>query len=131
MSRSKKIALVGVIVAVIVALTNLVEELAGMTEMFNAYAKDGFGYSLIIATVAVLMIAIGIALALLKVIAFKRLDTPKEKGWLIFLLTLGLLALLFAIQSLISGEIFNFALQFIQALTFVTAFYLKKRRINV
>lgn len=126
MSINKKSALVGVSVAFVVAIFNFINILGEMVQMYNNYSKAS-EFSWVIFVVTVLMLAFTVALILLKITAFRRIDTAKERPWKIFLFILGIITLLSSILSIISGNILNFAFQFIQGLSFVLSFLLNKK----
>jgi uncharacterized membrane protein len=124
MSKSKKAALIGVIVAIIIAVLNFIIELG---QMSNLYAKnsDVQNSGLLIAGASIFILAFGITLTLLKFFAFKRIDTHKEKPWKIFLLVVGIFASLQAVIILVSGKVIGL-LTLVMGVLFVLSFALKE-----
>lgn len=129
MSIAKKFALIGVIVAVVVAVINFIVALGTMVNLWSEYSKDGAGFSLMIAAAAIFILAFGVAITILKIIAFRRLDTPKEKGWRVLILILGIISLLSSIPSVISFDMLNAFLELVQAVCFILAFVFGRKKI--
>lgn len=126
MSSSKKLVLVGVSVATIISLigsADLVFEIVQSWTDVKTFSSD---------TMLGLLIAfiITVVWTSMKIVAYRRIGTEKERAWFVFILLLGIISLVFAIQSIVSFDWVNFLLEGVQATCFILAFLLRNKKIE-